>query len=160
MADQMEAPVAMADRCHDIQRVLDQQLDTVVGMIGRIGPVTADKLEEIAPGLWWQIALDDEKAMGELEAMKRQFDEALKKALAGPLHPEKLAPLFGEVVRKLREKRGWTQEQLAERAEMNASYLGFVERGDNVPTLTIIIQIAEGLGIGPDELLRKVMKQR
>src|SRR6202012_3076458 len=33
-------------------------------------------LEEIAPGLWWQIALDDEKAMGELEAMRRQFDEA------------------------------------------------------------------------------------
>jgi hypothetical protein len=29
---------------------------------------------------------------------------------------------------------------------MNASYLGFVERGDNVPTLTIILQIAEGCG--------------
>src|SRR6202012_5475348 len=36
-------------------------------------------LEEIAPGLWWQIALDDEKAMGELEAMRRQFDEARKR---------------------------------------------------------------------------------
>jgi transcriptional regulator with XRE-family HTH domain len=70
------------------------------------------------------------------------------------------AVLFGEIVRKLREERGWTQEQLAERAEMNASYLGFVERGDNVPTLTIIIQIAEGLGIVPDELLREVMKRR
>ncbi|HTK35116.1 MAG TPA: DNA-directed RNA polymerase subunit beta [Caulobacteraceae bacterium] len=46
--------------------------------LGR-GEVTADKLEEIAPGLWWQIALDDEKAMGELEAMKRQFDEARKR---------------------------------------------------------------------------------
>jgi len=38
MPDQMEAPVAMADRGHDIQRVPDQQLDTVAGMIGRIGP--------------------------------------------------------------------------------------------------------------------------
>jgi transcriptional regulator with XRE-family HTH domain len=58
------------------------------------------------------------------------------------------AELFGAVVRRLREERGWTQEQLAEHAEMNASYLGFVERGDNVPTLTIIIQIAEGWGLG------------
>jgi transcriptional regulator with XRE-family HTH domain len=70
------------------------------------------------------------------------------------------AELFGAVVRELREARGWTQEELAERADMNASYLGFVERGDNVPTLTIIIQIAEGLRVGPEELLREVMKRR
>ena len=46
--------------------------------LGR-GEITAEKLDEIAPGLWWQIALDDEKAMGELEAMRRQFDEARKR---------------------------------------------------------------------------------
>ncbi len=42
--------------------------------LGR-GEITAVKLGEIAPGLWWQIALDDEKAMAELEALRRQFDE-------------------------------------------------------------------------------------
>ena len=46
--------------------------------LGR-GKVEAEKLEEISPGLWWQIALEDEKAMGELEAMRRQFDEARKR---------------------------------------------------------------------------------
>ncbi|AWM77242.1 DNA-directed RNA polymerase subunit beta [Phenylobacterium parvum] len=46
--------------------------------VGR-GEITAAKLEEVAPGLWWQIALEDEKAMGELEAMRRQFDEARKR---------------------------------------------------------------------------------
>jgi DNA-directed RNA polymerase subunit beta len=46
--------------------------------LGR-GEIAADKLEEIAPGLWWQIALDDEKTMAELEAMRRQFDEARKR---------------------------------------------------------------------------------
>ncbi|HMP62726.1 MAG TPA: DNA-directed RNA polymerase subunit beta, partial [Phenylobacterium sp.] len=46
--------------------------------LGR-GEISADKLSEIAPGLWWQIALEDEKAMGELEAMRRQFDEARKR---------------------------------------------------------------------------------
>jgi transcriptional regulator with XRE-family HTH domain len=70
------------------------------------------------------------------------------------------AVLFGAIVRELREARGWTQEQLAEHSEMNASYLGFVERGDNVPTLTIIIQIAEGLGVTPGELLNAMMKRR
>ncbi|WP_158914988.1 DNA-directed RNA polymerase subunit beta [Caulobacter sp. S45] len=46
--------------------------------LGR-GDITAEKLGEIQPGLWWQIALEDEKAMGELEAMRRQFDEARKR---------------------------------------------------------------------------------
>ena len=46
--------------------------------LGR-GEITAGKLEEIQPGLWWQIALDDEKAMGELEALRRQFDDARKR---------------------------------------------------------------------------------
>jgi hypothetical protein len=34
-----------------------------------------------------------------LEMQREKGDEALKKALAGPLHPEKLAPLFGEFAR-------------------------------------------------------------
>ena len=46
--------------------------------LGR-GEITPEKLEEIAPGLWWQIAVDDEKAMGELEAMRRLFDDARKR---------------------------------------------------------------------------------
>ena len=40
------------------------------------GEVTSAKLEETSPGLWWQIAVDDEKAQRELEAMRRLFDEA------------------------------------------------------------------------------------
>ncbi|MBI1196589.1 MAG: DNA-directed RNA polymerase subunit beta, partial [Phenylobacterium sp.] len=46
--------------------------------LGR-GEISAEKLEEIQPGLWWQIALEDEKAMGELEALRKQFDDARKR---------------------------------------------------------------------------------
>ncbi|SFS90409.1 DNA-directed RNA polymerase subunit beta [Brevundimonas viscosa] len=45
--------------------------------LGR-GEITEDKLGELSRGLWWQIALDDEKAMGELEAMKKSFEDARK----------------------------------------------------------------------------------
>ena len=43
------------------------------------GPIDEAKLGSVSPGLWWQIAVDDEKAQGELEAMRGQFDEARKR---------------------------------------------------------------------------------
>ena len=38
------------------------------------GPVTEENLEEIPRSDWWRIGLDDEKAIGELEALKEQYD--------------------------------------------------------------------------------------
>ena len=64
------------------------------------------------------------------------------------------AEKFGAVVRRLREEKGLTQEELAERAGISATYVGFIERGDNVPTLTIVIQIASALRVRPSDLLR------
>ena len=46
--------------------------------LGR-GEITEAKLSEISRGLWWQIALEDENLMSELEAMKKQFEEARKR---------------------------------------------------------------------------------
>jgi len=65
------------------------------------------------------------------------------------------AEKFGAIVRTLREERGLTQDQLAERAGVSATYIGFIERGDNVPTLTIILQIAAALQVRSSELLRE-----
>jgi transcriptional regulator with XRE-family HTH domain len=64
------------------------------------------------------------------------------------------AEKFGAIVRTLREERGLTQDQLAERAGVSSTYIGFIERGDNVPTLTIILQIASALKVRSSELLR------
>jgi DNA-directed RNA polymerase subunit beta len=60
--------------------------DIVLGKVAISGPkgmgrgeITEEKLSEVSKGLWWQIALEDEKIMGELEAMNRQFTEARKR---------------------------------------------------------------------------------
>jgi len=64
------------------------------------------------------------------------------------------AEKFGRVVRRFRERDGTTQEELAERSGISATYVGFIERGDSVPTLTIILQLADALGVSASELLR------
>src|SRR5262249_24646601 len=40
------------------------------------GEVTQDALDQLSHGQWWQIGLDDENAMVEIEALKKQYDDA------------------------------------------------------------------------------------
>lgn len=61
---------------------------------------------------------------------------------------------FGETVRRLRKERNLSQEALAERAGMNADFVGFIERGENVPTLTTILQLARGLNVKPSTIIK------
>lgn len=60
---------------------------------------------------------------------------------------------FGDVLRRLRNERGLSQERLAEAANLTADYIGFVERGENVPTLTVMLKLAKALNIDAAELL-------
>jgi len=40
----------------------------------RKGPITEETLSEVPRSDWWRIGLDDEKTIGELEALKEQYD--------------------------------------------------------------------------------------
>lgn len=65
--------------------------------------------------------------------------------------PEAIA--FGKAVREQRTALRWTQEKLAEKAGIAAIHVGFVERGENVPKLTLILRIAKAFGVQPGELI-------
>jgi transcriptional regulator with XRE-family HTH domain len=62
--------------------------------------------------------------------------------------------IFGQTVRQLRLERGWTQEDLADAAGLTATYVGQVERGDKVPSLTVVLKLARGLSTTPSEMLK------
>ena len=61
---------------------------------------------------------------------------------------------LGQRVKQLRHKRGYTQEQLAERMEINAKYLSSIERGLENPTLDLLIRLANGLQVDLHELFQ------
>ncbi|MFS0728315.1 helix-turn-helix domain-containing protein [Paenibacillus sp. 1P07SE] len=57
-----------------------------------------------------------------------------------------LAELIGARIRELRKTQGLTQEQLGERAQLQSSYIGGVERGDrniSIETLEKLIHALE-----------------
>ena len=59
---------------------------------------------------------------------------------------------FGTTVRKLRDARGYSQEELAERAGLHRNYVGGVERGERNVALENIVKLARALSVSPREL--------
>jgi len=67
---------------------------------------------------------------------------------------EALRGLVGLNIRRLRAGSGLSQEELAERAEISAPYMGALERGEKWPGPDTLASIAGGLGVEPHDLMR------
>lgn len=63
---------------------------------------------------------------------------------------------FGEVIRRLRKDRGWTQEQLGFEADIRRTFVSELEIGNQQPSITTIFKIAKALKIKPSELIELV----
>ncbi|MFY0478008.1 helix-turn-helix domain-containing protein [Achromobacter marplatensis] len=61
-----------------------------------------------------------------------------------------LAPFFGLAIRRHRELLRLSQEDLADRARIDRTYISGVERGVRNPSLEVMQRIAEGLGADLD----------
>ena len=59
---------------------------------------------------------------------------------------------FGSRLRQLRDERGYSQEELAERAGLHRNYIGGVERGERNIALENIVKLAKALSIRPGDL--------
>lgn len=62
---------------------------------------------------------------------------------------------FGRVVKELRLEKGLSQEAFAERADLNRTYLGEVERGIAIPSLVTIAKIASALNVSLSALIAR-----
>ena len=65
----------------------------------------------------------------------------------------KLRRTVARNLRRLRQKHGLSQEELADRAGLNRNYVGMIEREENAPTVDALEQIAKALDINAAELL-------
>lgn len=54
---------------------------------------------------------------------------------------------LGKRIKQLRKEKKWTQEQLADKADMKYKYLGLIERGKKNLTFDFIEKIAKGLDV-------------
>ena len=59
---------------------------------------------------------------------------------------------FGNNLREIRKKKGYSQEELANRADVELSQISRIERGVINTSLSQIFQISKALNIHPKEL--------
>jgi len=60
--------------------------------------------------------------------------------------------LVGMRIKSLRRGRGYSQEKLAEITGMNPKYLSSIERGEENPTLDLLIRLSESLKVEIHEM--------
>ena len=64
-----------------------------------------------------------------------------------------LLKIFGRNLNDQRLKKGLTQEQLGELANVNYKYIGEIERGEKNPTAIILYKLSQALGISVSEII-------
>lgn len=63
---------------------------------------------------------------------------------------------LGQRVRQIREKRGWSQEELAHRSGLARSFTGAIERGEKDIRISTLLKLARTFEISLQQLIREV----
>lgn len=70
--------------------------------------------------------------------------------------PDQFLAAFGATVRRLRDARGMTQAELAERVGLGRTSMTNLERGNQNPPLSMLPLLAHGLGLSASELIAEI----
>ncbi|XID95027.1 helix-turn-helix domain-containing protein [Paenibacillaceae bacterium WGS1546] len=66
---------------------------------------------------------------------------------------------FGKTIKKRRQNLKITQEELAYRAELDRTFISYVENAHKLPSLISVFQFAKGLDLSPSDLIAEVEKE-
>ena len=64
--------------------------------------------------------------------------------------------MIGIRIKDIRNRRGFTQEELAEKIDINPKYLSSIERGKENPTLNTLIKLSESLDVNLNDIFHQI----
>lgn len=62
--------------------------------------------------------------------------------------------IIGDRIRSMRNEKGWSQEELAHRADLHPSHMGQIERGETGFTIDSLEKVIKALDMTFEELFR------
>lgn len=63
--------------------------------------------------------------------------------------------LFAKNLRKLRQAKGLSQEELAHLADIDRTYVSSLERAVYSPSIEVLDRLARALGVRPEDLIKE-----
>ena len=75
-----------------------------------------------------------------------------------PVSETHILSLLAERIKSVRHSKGWSQEQLAERASIQRSYVADLERGYRNPSVRTLVKVANALGVSVPALFEEGAK--
>lgn len=70
-----------------------------------------------------------------------------------------LRDIFARNLRKMREDKGFSQEELADEAGLHRTYIGLLERRKYDPSIKTIEKLASALEVEPASLLERHLRR-
>jgi transcriptional regulator with XRE-family HTH domain len=74
-------------------------------------------------------------------------------------HQNTLRQALGSVITELRIKRKWSQEDLGQKAGYSVRYMIRVEKGQQNPSLDLLVVVAQVFGLSGSQLLAKAERK-
>ena len=74
------------------------------------------------------------------------------------MQPNRTLRALANRIKDLRDQKGISQEELAHRAGLSRTGMGFLETGKRWPRFDTLMKVADGLNITVDELLKGLHK--
>jgi XRE family transcriptional regulator, regulator of sulfur utilization len=72
------------------------------------------------------------------------------------MRADAVAAAFGRVLREQRQARGFSQELMAEKADVDRTFISQIERGIRRATLTTLCKLSDALEVAPSTLVARV----
>ena len=72
---------------------------------------------------------------------------------------QEILKALGQRIRELRAKRGYSQEEFADRCGVHRTFMGTIERGESNLSFQNLVKVARGLEITLSQLLSDVEKR-
>jgi transcriptional regulator with XRE-family HTH domain len=69
---------------------------------------------------------------------------------------QKHRKLLGESIRSFRKAAGFSQEKLAEKADLHRNFIGELERGEKASTIDSLVKIAKALKVRVRDLVNGI----
>ena len=85
---------------------------------------------------------------------KKPVFKPIKRSIQEPI----ILALVG-VIRERREARGWSREDLVEKADLTYEALRLIEKHQREPSAHLVVRLGRALGVMPDVLYRQAQRR-